>query len=302
MLTAQGLTKRYGSFTALDHVGFEVPRGEVLAIIGPNGAGKTTLIKCLMGLVRFEGRVTVDGLEIVRSGRAARARIGYLPQHVAFHADLTVAETALFYADLRRVQASRARALVEQAGLREHAEKRVGALSGGMRQRLGLAVALLSEPMALIFDEPAAGLDMPARLDLRRLILEQRAAGRAVLLSTHWLEDVPYIADRVLALERGKCVFLGPAAESLAVTAPLSRLYLRLNGHTPHAVDAIRDLAPAGLVSHAGDWLVVRCKAADKAMVIERLLVSGIRVLDFHVEEAPPEDAAIAGTGGEVAR
>ena len=292
MLNATGLTKRYGDVAALDDVGFELNAGEVLAVIGANGAGKTTLIKCLMGLVKFQGNVKVDGIDVARSGPAARKKIGYLPQNPAFHTDLSFAETALFYADLKRVSAMRARQLVETVGLGEHAAQKVGALSGGMRQRLSLAVALLAEPMLLVFDEPVAGLDMPARLELRRLVLEQRDSGRAVVLSTHWLEDVPYIADRVLALERGKCAFLGPASESAAAISPLSRLYLRLNGHTPDAIGIIQEAAPAGSVARSGDWVVVRCKALDKAMVVERLLASGIRVLDFRVEEAPAETAS----------
>ncbi|MGD9934851.1 MAG: ABC transporter ATP-binding protein [Dehalococcoidia bacterium] len=292
MLSATGLTKRYGDVAALDDVEFDLAAGEVLAVIGANGAGKTTLIKCLMGLVKFEGTVTVDGIDVARNGPAARRKVGYLPQSPAFHTDLTVAETALFYADLKRVPAGRARSLVDSVGLGEHAAKKVGALSGGMRQRLSLAVALLAEPMLLVFDEPVAGLDMPARLELRRLVLEQRDSGRAVVLSTHWLEDVPYIADRVLALDRGKCAFLGPASESVAATSPVSRLYLRLNGHTPDAIGIIQQAAPAGAIARSGDWVVVRCKGPDKAMVVERLLASGIGVLDFRVEEAPDETAS----------
>ncbi len=292
MLTANGLVKRYGKVAALDNVSFDLDGGEVLAIIGSNGAGKTTLIKCVMGLIKHDGAVTIDGLDVGRSGPAARKKIGYLPQNPAFHVDLSVAETALFYADLKGVPASRARSLVESVGLGEHTEKKVGALSGGMRQRLSLAVALLAEPMLLVFDEPVAGLDMPARLELRRLVLEQRDSGRAIMLSTHWLEDVPYIADRVLALDRGKCAFLGPASESAAAISPLSRLYLRLNGRTPDAIGIIKEAAPSGAIAQSGDWVVVRCKAADKAIVIERLLAAGIHVADFRVEEAPEETVA----------
>lgn len=292
MLKATDVTKQYGSVAALSGVSFDLPPGEVLAVIGANGAGKTTLIKCLVGLIKFSGTVVVDGIDVARSGPAARKKIGYLPQAPAFHTDLTVAETAIFYADLKGVEARRARHLVESVGLGEHAEKKVGALSGGMKQRLSLAVALLAEPQLLVFDEPVAGLDMPARLELRKLVLEQRDSGRAIVLSTHWLEDVPYIADRVLALDRGTCTFLGPAAESTAAISPQSRLYLRLNGHTGDAIGIIQQATQAGSVARSGDWVVVRCAAPDKAMVVERLLASGIRVLDFRVEEALEESTS----------
>ena len=139
--------------------------------------------------------ITVEGIDVSRDAKGARQRIGYLPQNPAFHADLTVAETALFYAQLRGASDARARTLVENVGLREHAEKQIRALSGGMRQRLALAIALLGDPPLLVLDEPGSGLDTSARLELRQLVQEQRAQGKAVALSTHWIEDVPYIAD-----------------------------------------------------------------------------------------------------------
>lgn len=291
MLSVAGVGKRYGAATVLDGVTFDMAAGEVLAVIGPNGAGKTTLIKCLVGLVNFQGTAKVDGIDVARSGRHARRRIGYLPQNPALHSDLTVSETALFYADLKRVSASRAREGVAIAGLSEQADKRVGALSGGMRQRLALALALLADPPLLILDEPVAGLDIAARLELRELVLAQREAGKAVLLSTHWLEDVPYIADRALVLDRGQTSYLGRASDFAAVTAPLSRLYLRLNGHTPDAAPLIDQVSPGGVVEQAGDWLVVACPALDKARVVEHLAISGIRVLDIRVEESPLDGA-----------
>ena len=299
MLVASGVTKKYGAQTALDGVSFELPPGEVLAVVGPNGAGKTTLIKSLVGLVKFQGKVTIDGIDVAKSGRIARAKIGYLSQNPALHTDLTVSETALFYADLKRVSAARARECVEASGIEEHAEKRVGALSGGMRQRLALALALLANPPILIFDEPVAGLDIAARLDLRRLVLEQRDAGKAVLLSTHWLEDVPYIADRALVLDRGRTAYLGPAADFAAVTAPLSRLYLRLNGSAPDAVPLIEQVAPGGVIDRSGDWLVVSCRATDKARVVEHLVVSGVHVLDFRVEDSPVDGTTFRHAEGD---
>jgi len=304
VLTATGVGKRYGSAVVLDGVSFDLTGGEVLAVIGPNGAGKTTLIKCLVGLIKFRGSVTVDGIDVASAGRRARAKLGYLPQNPSFHPDLTVSETALFYADLKRVPAAKARSSVESAGLAAHTDKRVGTLSGGMRQRLALAMALLSDPSVIILDEPVAGLDISARLDLRRLVLEQRAAGKAVLLSTHWLEDVPYIADRTLALENGRTVYLGPSSQFAAASAPLNRLYLRLNGHTPSAAPLIEQVVPGGVVGKSGDWLVVACRASEKAKVVEHLLGSGVHVLDFRVEDSSSDapsravDAAAPSPGG----
>lgn len=286
MLTATGVTKQYGGVSAVENIGFDLVAGDVLAVVGANGAGKTTLIKCLLGLVKFKGEVLVDGIDVARFGQHARKKIGYLPQNPAFHTDLTVAETALFYADLKSVTTDRAHDAVQAIGLGDHSGKKVGELSGGMRQRLGLAIALLGDPPLLILDEPATGLDMSARLELRRLVTEQRTSSRAILLSTHWLEDVPYIADRVLVLDRGNCVYLGNTADSTAVTASTSLLYIRVGGDTAQAVQLVKQIEPDSAVSTMSDWIIVSCRATDKAMVVEHLVVAGIKVLDFRVEEA----------------
>jgi len=291
LLSVNDVSKRYGKAAAVDGVSFDLEAGKVLAVIGANGAGKTTLIKCIMGLVRFEGAITIAGLDVVRQGKQARRSVGYLPQYSAIHPDLSVMEAAVFHAQLKGVDMARAREAVEHAGLMDHTEKYVGDLSGGMTQRLGLALALLADPPLVILDEPVAGLDIAARLDLRRLIQEQREAGKAVVLSTHWIEDVPYVADQALMLEQGRTAFFGPAERLATGQAAASRLYLRLNGSTPEAVPVVRAAASTDEVNLAGDWLVVTCPAGDKARVVEALVGAGIGILDFRVEEAPVSEA-----------
>lgn len=294
MLRVAYLGKRYGKSVALDSVTFDLDAGEVIALIGSNGAGKSTLIKSVAGLMRHTGSVIVGGIDVARQPKAARRLMGYLPQHPALHGDLTVRETAVFYADMKGVAHDRARAGVEAAGLGEHAEKTVAALSGGMRQRLALAVALLADPPLLVLDEPGTGLDISARLELRHLVQEQRGRGTAVLLSTHWLEDVPYIADRVLVLDRGQVQSLGPASSLGGLGAPQSRLYLRLNGHSPEAIPLITRLFPGDPVAHSGDWLVVTTAAARKARLVEAVVEAGMSILDLRVEEV---GAGGAGSG-----
>lgn len=288
-LVARSVGKRYRTGAALDDVTFELASGEVLALVGPNGAGKSTLIKCVLGLIQHSGTVEIGGVAVERHGKAARKLVGYLPQNPAFHPDLTVRETALFYADLRRVPHERARAGVEAIGLGEHAEKEVAALSGGMRQRLALALALMAEPPLLVLDEPGAGLDISARLELRRLVQDERERGTAVLLSTHWLEDVPYIADRVLTLREGRVTSLGPASEADLIAHATSRLFLRLNGRSADAVALLERHFPESPVARSGDWLVVTCAASRKARVVEAVVEAGISIADIRVEEGTPD-------------
>ena len=298
-LTVSGVTKRYGDFTALDDVSFELERGQVLALLGANGAGKSTLIKCLVGLVRFEGEISVDGVSVARHGRQTRDRIGYLAQNPALHPDLTVEETSAFYADLRGVPRSQARDLVTYVNLAEHAGQLVGALSGGMRQRLALAIALLGDPSLLIFDEPAAGLDIAARLELRALLHEQRERGTAVLLSTHWLEDVPYVANHALVLDRGRQRFLGPAEAMSGPAGARARLYLRLGGEQLRAGNVVRSMLPEAEIEASGGWLVVLCRPAEKARVVEALVHAHFSILDLRVEEATMDIALLADTAGD---
>lgn len=292
MLRVADLGKRYGKAVALDSVTFDLGAGEVMALIGANGAGKSTLIKSVVGLVKHTGSVNVRGIDMAGEPKAARRLLGYLPQHSALHGDLTVRETAVFYADMKGVPHERAQSGVEAVGLTEHADKAVAALSGGMRQRLALAMALLADPPLLVLDEPGTGLDISARLELRHLVQEQRARGTAVLLSTHWLEDVPYIADRVLVLERGLVRSLGPASSLGGLGAPQSRLYLRLNGHSPEAIPLITRLFPGDPVDHTGDWLVVTTAAAQKARVVEAVVEAGMSILDLRVEEVGVDAAS----------
>jgi ABC-type multidrug transport system ATPase subunit len=284
MLNVRSVTKRYGRATALDRATFDLAPGEVTALVGANGAGKSTLIKAIVGLVRFEGQILVDGIDVARDGRKARRRIGYLAQHASFHPDLTVRETARFYAELRGESAETARGIVVARGLGEHEEKLVGALSGGLRQRLALAIAQFGDPSLLVLDEPSTGLDVTARLELRQFIRDQRQLGKTILLSTHWLEDVPSIADTAIVLEQGKVVFHGSADTFTVVQQPKSQLFFRLNGHTADAMPLLQRTGSS--VKRTGDWLAVTCPAAEKAHVLESLVAAGISIKDFRLEEA----------------
>jgi ABC-type multidrug transport system ATPase subunit len=285
MLALDDVGKRYGATVALESVTFDLDAGEIMALIGSNGSGKSTLIKSVVGLIQHTGRVTVNGIDVARDARTARRYLGYLPQHSALHSDLTVRETAIFHADMKGIPHERARAGVEAVGLAEHADKTVAALSGGMRQRLGLAVALLADPPLLVLDEPATGLDIAARLELRDLVGEQRTRGTAVLLSTHWLEDVPYLADRVLTLEGGRVKSIEPASALVDLAEARSRVYLRMNGHSPDAIPLLARLFPNDPIAHTGDWLVVTTAASRKASVVGAVVDAGMHVLDLRVEE-----------------
>lgn len=235
VLRVEGLTKRYGRMKALSDVGFSLEPGTITAILGPNGAGKTTTLMCVMGVTAFEGKVEVDGYSSKREGKKARSRIGYLPQTPAFNEADTCRQALEFLAQLRGTDVSRVELLLKRVDLEEQIDLAVGHLSGGMKQRLALAAALLSDPPLLLLDEPTANLDAASREQLHDLVGQLRAEGRTIVISTHFVDNLGDLADHVLVLRRGRLVYKG-TVEDLASRAPSKRFVVNLNGTSPSAL------------------------------------------------------------------
>ena len=234
-LSAIGLSVVLGEHEILRDLSFTVEAGESVALWGSNGAGKTTALRALLGLVPFSGTVAVDGLDIRRHGRAVRSRIGFVPQEVTLQPDLSVRETFSFYAGLRRVPASEVGERAEWLGLTEHLDKEVRELSGGLKQRLALGLALLGDPPVLLLDEPTANLDAGGRERFYRLLDELHDRGKTLVFTSHRAEEVARLADRVLRLEDGRLQRIDSAGErdgrvpvDLAATADGESTALRL--------------------------------------------------------------------------
>jgi ABC-2 type transport system ATP-binding protein len=228
-IEARGLTKQFGAILALDRLDLVVPRGSIFGLLGPNGAGKTTTIRILTGLARpTAGNASVAGVEVGLDEPNLRRRIGYLDQDPRFYGWMKGRELlelvgrlhGLTGSDLR----SRVADMLERTGLAAARERRIDAYSGGMRQRLGIAQALLHAPQILFLDEPVSSLDPEGRRDLLELIAGLRGEA-TVVFSTHLLSDVERICDRIAILDRGRLVTEGPLAELLAAHArPIFRL------------------------------------------------------------------------------
>ncbi len=208
MIRVEGLTKDYGARRAISNLNFEANQGEIVGFLGPNGAGKTTTLRILTGYMPpTDGTASVAGYDVVAESLEVRKRVGYLPETVPLYTDMTAFEYLKFMADLRRLPDSQERAeeALEMVGLENRAESYIGTLSKGMRQRVGLAQALIHHPEVLILDEPTIGLDPGQVVEVRNIIREM-GKQRTVLLSTHILSEAQQICDRVLIINKGKII------------------------------------------------------------------------------------------------
>jgi ABC-type multidrug transport system ATPase subunit len=215
LLEVRGLGKRFGPTVALDDVSFTVRRGEAVALWGANGAGKTTLLRALLGAFPCEGSVRLGGLDVRRQGRQARQLLGFVPQEIAFP-EQPAGEALALFAALHGAPPERVQAVVERLGLVGELDKRVQSLSGGRKQRLALAVALVADPPLLLLDEPSSNLDAGARRELLRVLETLKAEGKTLIFSSHRPEEVSRLADRVLHLEGGRLLADLPPDELLA--------------------------------------------------------------------------------------
>ncbi|WP_404421503.1 ABC transporter ATP-binding protein [Thalassospira australica] len=222
-LTLSQVTKRYGNHTVLDAVGFDVNAGERVALLGHNGAGKSTLMKIILGLIPADlGSVSVLGA--APGSQTARTGTAYLPENAAFHPALTGQEQLCHYLRLRGASTSRAMPLLERVGLGAAAKRRIGTYSKGMRQRVGLAQALIGTPRLLVLDEPTSGLDPVSRREFYTILDELAAQGTAILLSSHALTEVEARTDRIVILSSGVMV----ANDTLANLRRRASLPIRL--------------------------------------------------------------------------
>lgn len=205
-ITVNGVSKSYGTQKALDNISFTINKGEIVGFLGPNGAGKSTLMKILTTYINADsGSAAVNGHDVVTDSTAVQRSIGYLPEHNPLYLDLYIREYLAFNADVYKVPASRIEEVIALTGLTPESHKKIGQLSKGYRQRVGLANALLHNPDVLILDEPTTGLDPNQLVEIRNVI-KNAGKDKTVFLSTHIMQEVEAICDRVIIINNGKIV------------------------------------------------------------------------------------------------
>jgi len=282
MILADGLVKHYGALRAVDGVGFRVARGEIVGFLGPNGAGKSTTMRMLTGcLYPDRGRVSIAGHALESDALAARARIGYLPEHTPLYREMRVDRYLRFVASLRGLRGARGRAALESAigatDLGGHTARRIRTLSKGYRQRVGLAQALIADPDVLVLDEPTSGLD-PAEIVRIRDRIALLAREKTVLLSTHVLSEVEEVCRRVIILAAGRIVADGSLeelargqGETLLVTLGLGQDARELARAALAGVEGVRRIERAAPGDGPGERTRYRLEVEDRWRVAARV-------------------------------
>jgi ABC-2 type transport system ATP-binding protein len=293
----EDVTKRFGDVTALQNLDLRVEEGEIFGFLGPNGAGKSTAINLLLDFIRpTEGTATVLGMDAQSEGLDVRQRVGVLPDAYHVYDRLTGRQHLQFAIDSKGIDDD-PMDLLERVGIAEAADRKAGGYSKGMKQRLVLAMALVGEPDLLILDEPTTGLDPNGAREMRDIIREEAARGATVFFSSHILEQVEAVCDRVAILNKGQLVAVDTIDNLRASIGQDTRLSVTVDS-TPDesALDAVRALDGVSGVSVAGATITVSCDDAAKTRVLDAIESTGLVVSDFATEEASLEELFMSYT------
>jgi Cu-processing system ATP-binding protein len=297
------LTKRFGAIGAVEDLSFEVARGEAVALLGPNGSGKTTSLKAAAGLLRpTSGSVRIGEPGVPAERPEARRAISYLPQKVSFPEALTGAEVVEFFRAMRGIDAARAPFALRFASLNGASQRPVSSYSGGMLQRLGLAVAVLPDAPVLLLDEPTAALDPDGLCAFYGLVERRRREGHTLLFTSHQLGDTERLADRFLLLVGGKLALSLTARELADRLAARGVMRLRLAGAAPpRLLERVREAAPAA--RWIGEDLVVPGPADGRPRILELVRSEGAEIRGLTAEDGRLDALyrELIGAGGEAA-
>lgn len=307
----QKLQKRYGSVEAVKDVSFQVEPGEIFGLLGPNGAGKTTTLRVLCTLAKPDaGRVEVSGISVVDRPREARARLGYVAQEVALDKVLTGRELLQLQAALYHlpsgVAKQRIETVLELLSLQEYADKKTGTYSGGLRKRLDLAAGLLHQPDVLVLDEPTVGLDIETRVALWDFLRQLKLSGTTVLITSHYLEEIDALADRVAIIDRGMVIAEGTPSE-LKDKVGGERITLRIREFSPveeaqkakEMLQVLPFVQEVIINSAQGNSLNLVVKPQSDALMTVQQALQSAGLPTFGIAQSRPslDDVYLAATG-----
>jgi len=310
-VSIQNLCKSYGTVPGVKDVSFQVEQGEIFGLLGPNGAGKTTTLRCLCTLAKPDsGTIEISGVSVLEQPREARKRLGYVAQEVALDKILTGRELLELQAALYHIPKAEARqrieVLLEVLDLQSYADRKTGTYSGGLKRRIDLAAGLLHQPEVLILDEPTVGLDIESRIVVWDFLRQLRASGTTILITSHYLEEVDALADRVGIIDRGLVIAEGTPAE-LKNKLGGDRITLRIREFTPlsEAETAQKMLSELPCVqaaivnaTSANSLNLVVTPNRDVLMTIQQSLqTAGIPIFGISQSRPSLDDVYLAATG-----
>jgi ABC-2 type transport system ATP-binding protein len=307
VITAENLTKVYGKRMALDHVSFEVPEGEIFGFVGPNGAGKTTTLRILAGLLEpTGGHASIGGVDIAEQPDLIHSRLGYMPDFFGVYDQLTVTEYLDFYAACYRQPKERRVKVVAQLldliGLAERRDQLVDTLSRGLKQRLCLARALVHDPVVLLLDEPASGLDPRARVDMREILKELRRMGKTIIISSHILPELTELCTMIGIIDHGRMQATGSVQEVVQHLSTGRRLRITVVGDREAAVALLKPHAAVRNVEIDNGAIEATYEGDDStaADILQALTAGGIKVSGFSQVDGGLEEAFMRATSDEV--
>jgi ABC-2 type transport system ATP-binding protein len=307
----ENLQKSYGDVQAVKDISFTVQPGEIFGLLGPNGAGKTTTIRCLCTLAKPDaGKIEVGGISAIASPKAVRQRLGYVAQEVAPDKVLTGREllnlqAALYHLPKQSI-GDRVNQLIEVLGLTEYADKKTGTYSGGILKRLDLAAGLLHQPEVLVLDEPTVGLDIESRLVMWQFLQELRAAGTTVLITSHYLEEIDALADRLAIIDRGVVIAEGKPSE-LKDKLGGDRVTLRIREFTSdeeadkakHILESLSFVEEVIINAVQGNSLNLIVKSGQSSLSQIEQSLAEVELPTFSLAQSRPslDDVYLAATG-----
>lgn len=304
MIEVHNLTKRYGQFTAVDRITFKAEPGEIVGLLGPNGAGKTTTMRMLTGFMPpTEGTAKIAGFDIFEDSLEVRRRVGYLPERVPIYPDMTVKGYINFWAQLRGVKDSRKRVehVIELVNLTERRNTLVRNLSKGMRQRLGLAQALVHDPQVVILDEPTIGIDPQQVIEVRDSV-RQLGQNHTVLFSTHILSEAEQVCDRVVIINKGHIIAQGNPVSLRKQLQADGHLYIQISGANEAtarklllSLSGVKDIQ----VQAEGFHVQVRGNKDIRGEIAEKVVQAGYRLLELRPVAMTLEDIFLDLVGKE---
>jgi ABC-2 type transport system ATP-binding protein len=294
VISVQNLTRRFGDFVAVDHINFDVAKGEIVGYLGPNGSGKTTTIRMLLGLlIPSEGKATVLGYDVFKQSEEVRLRVGYMSQKFAIYDDLTTLENLTFYGGVYGItDKTRILDTLELVGLKEHGNTLTKDLSTGWRQRLSLGIALVHQPKLLFLDEPTSGVDPTARRAFWDLIYQLAEDGVTILVTTHYMDEAEY-CERVGVMRDGKLLAMDTPTnlKRTIITGDVWEIYAH---PLEHGVEILSEVEGVERVGLAGDHLRVISSKVRKEAMSKLLSGKGIKVEKIERGEATLEDVFLA--------